>query len=316
MSGRIQRYLSSSSSVRFWHLPVQYDNNVNYLDPAFYYLDLSAKLKYGGPFDERGRPLLDYKGDVGIQYNPCAVAQYGLGALYDYAKNENIRSLDVALSMSNWLTEHITHIADDNNLFLWLYDFDLDAYKIKAPWQSALSQGQGISLLSRVHAITGNKKYSETASRAFQSFLVDVEKGGVRRTVGRGVVFEEAPTTRLSCILDGYIFSLFGLTDLYTFLHHEGALREWNHAIETLEHILPQYEMRFWSRADLYNERPKMIASPFYHRLHVQQLKVLYRVTGKDIFKIYSDRWNKYASNRLYLCAAIVYKTLFKLFYY
>lgn len=316
MSGRIRRYLSPSSSVRFWYLPVEYDGSTNYLDPAFYYLDFSAKLNYKGPFDQFGRPLLDYKGKVGIQYNPCAIAQYGLGALYEFGKSGSKRSLEISLSMSDWLTEHITYVADGNRLYVWLYDFDLDAYEIKAPWQSALSQGQGISLLSRMHAITGNRKYLDTALRAFQSFLIDVEKGGVRRAIDSGVVFEEAPTRRLSCILDGFIFSLLGLSDLYIFQHQAIAFHEMNHAIETLERILPQYEMRFWSRADLYNERPKMIASPFYHKLHIQQLKVLYRITNKDVFKIYSDRWNEYATNRLYFFAAMIYKIFFKLFYY
>jgi len=295
---------------------VGYEERAFFREPAFYYLDFSAKLKYRGPFDALGRPLLDYTGKIGIQYNPCAVAQYGLGALYDHGKSGSRRSLDISLSMSDWLVEHISHITDGNRFSVWLYDFDLDAYDIKAPWQSALSQGQGISLLSRAYAITGNAKYADTASRAFESFLIDVGKGGVRRTIAEGVVFEEAPTRRLSCILDGFIFGLFGLYDLHIFQRHAGAFHEWNQAVETLERILSQFEMRFWSRADLYNQRPKMIASPFYHKLHILQLRVLHRITQKDIFRVYSDRWNTYASNPLYFCAALIYKIFFKLAYY
>ena len=34
-----------------------------------------------------------------------------------------------------------------------------------------------------------------------------------------------------------------------------------------------------------------MLASPFYHRLHIVQLQVLHRITGEDIFQQYADKW-------------------------
>ena len=37
-----------------------------------------------------------------------------------------------------------------------------------------------------------------------------------------------------------------------------------------------------------------MVASPFYHRLHVVQLRVMHRLTGRDIFLDYADRWENY----------------------
>ena len=37
------------------------------------------KADYPGPFDARGIPLLDYQGSLGRQYNPIAIAQFGLG---------------------------------------------------------------------------------------------------------------------------------------------------------------------------------------------------------------------------------------------
>ena len=37
-----------------------------------------GKAAYAGPFDSAGVPLLDYRGDIGRQHNPIAIAQYGL----------------------------------------------------------------------------------------------------------------------------------------------------------------------------------------------------------------------------------------------
>jgi len=38
-----------------------------------------AKADYPGFYDDKGIPMLDYHGTVGLQYNPIAIAQYGLG---------------------------------------------------------------------------------------------------------------------------------------------------------------------------------------------------------------------------------------------
>ena len=35
----------------------------------------------------------------------------------------------------------------------------------------------------------------------------------------------------------------------------------------------------------------KMLASPFYHSLHIVQLRVLYKLTGESIFKEVADKW-------------------------
>jgi hypothetical protein len=312
----IKRYFTGISSVSFWHLPVKYDGTVDYRDPHFYYLDLSEKLKYRGHFDSGGIPMLDYKGNIGVRYNPCAVAQYGLGALYDFGKRGSKDSFAKFLSSAEWLSGNLKIISEENNLYLWLYDFDLDAYSIKAPWASALAQGQGISLLIRAYKITGDKKYALKAIQAFQSFLVGVEKGGVRRNLGEGVIFEEVPTNKPSCILDGFMFSLFGLMDLYIFHAEQKALEEFEKAYETLKRILPQYDMKFWSRADLYVNWPRMISSLFYHKLHIYQLDILYHITGNGIFKHYSYKWNKYLQNNLFKFTALIYKAMFKIFFY
>ena len=37
------------------------------------------KADYVGPHDADGIPLLDYHGNIGLQYNPIAISQWGLG---------------------------------------------------------------------------------------------------------------------------------------------------------------------------------------------------------------------------------------------
>ena len=60
----------------------------------------------------------------------------------------------------------------------------------------------------------------------------------------------------------------------------------------------------------------KMLASPFYHHLHIVQLEVLYRLTGEEIFHRYATRWDGYRRSRLRRAVALLYKAVFKLCYY
>ena len=60
----------------------------------------------------------------------------------------------------------------------------------------------------------------------------------------------------------------------------------------------------------------KMIASPFYHRLHIVQLKVMNRLTNEYIFQQTALQWENYKDNAINRSRAIAYKSLFKLIYY
>src|SRR4029078_1932811 len=73
-------YLSSGKSqLTFWHDTPQMNKRCCPTQLAEYYMAFTAKADYAGAFDAAGIPLLDYHGKVGLQYNPIAIAQYGLG---------------------------------------------------------------------------------------------------------------------------------------------------------------------------------------------------------------------------------------------
>ena len=63
--------------------------------------------------------------------------------------------------------------------------FDLDP-----PWLSSITQGEGASLMTRLHAETGEERYAESARRALLCFGVPSSEGGVLAELGAG------PTTR------------------------------------------------------------------------------------------------------------------------
>jgi hypothetical protein len=59
-----------------------------------------------------------------------------------------------------------------------------------------------------------------------------------------------------------------------------------------------------------------MIASAFYHGLHVDQLRVLAKLTGRSTFAEYAERWSRLAANPLHRSRAFCTKVKFKLCHY
>src|SRR5262249_46394519 len=56
--------------------------------------------------------------------------------------------------------------------------------------------------------------------------------------------------------------------------------------------LLPEYDVGWWSR---YSVFPKVVdvATPFYHRVHLSQLSVMYRLTCSREFAETGTRWRR-----------------------
>lgn len=317
----IKRYGSKkTSSLAFWWLPL-YEGSGNY---AFsksgvwdYYLDFSSKSEYRLLFDENGVILLDYKGTIGIQYNPCAVAQYGLGLCAMYSKTKNLELLKKIKKQADWICQNV--VIDNKGVGRLEYTFSSGDYNQlnNTCYISAIAQGQAISFLLRAGFILQDEKYCETAKTIFQSFRYSVAEGGVINYDEKGRVYlEEAITEKVSCILDGLIYAMFGVYDYYIYSGDENARQLFFNCCNTVKERLSDFDLGFWSRADCYLDKPKMPASSFYHNVHIQQLKALYVITNEPIFKEYAVKWEKYQKNKFFCLLAFVYKCWFKIFYY
>jgi len=68
--------------------------------------------------------------------------------------------------------------------------------------------------------------------------------------------------------------------------------------LKSLETLLPKFDIDYWSLYHISNEGPSNPAAVHYHRLHIAQLEVMYRITGNELFKEYSSSWEKYLNGR------------------
>ena len=72
-----------------------------------YYMEFASKADYAGHYDASGIPMLDYRGQIGLQYNPIAIAQYGLGNYNLFVQENSEERRRKFLAAADWLDQRI-----------------------------------------------------------------------------------------------------------------------------------------------------------------------------------------------------------------
>ena len=304
------------SQLTFWHEVPEVNENFRPGELGEYYMPFTAKADYPGQYDQNGIPLLNYHGKVGLQYNPIAIAQYGLGNYNLFRRTGSAERRNKFLRVADWLVTHLEQ--NPHGLWVWNHHFDWEyRTSLKAPWYSALSQGQGVSVLVRAHRETGDPRYLDSAARAFVPFRKAMDDGGVSFTDSHGYLwFEEAIVQPPTHILNGFFWASWGVYDYYLQTREPIALHLFQEAARTLKDNLQQFDVGFWSLYERSGTRMQMLASPFYHSLHIVQLRVMHRLTNEPIFREYADKWDGYCKSVFKRNLALAYKAVFKLLYY
>jgi heparosan-N-sulfate-glucuronate 5-epimerase len=310
-------YLGSGhSQLSFWHDVPEPNANSREDILGEYYMPFLAKAHYDGPRDTQGIPLLDYRGSIGEQYNPIAIAQYALGNYNLWCRNDDRDALQRFRLAADWLTDNLE--VNDHGVRVWMHHFDWE-YRdcLKSPWYSGLAQGQGISVLVRAWRETGEDKYIVAASEAMACFEKDTASGGVIYYDDRGDLWiEEYIVTPPTHILNGFIWATWGIFDYALATRNASADLIFRRSMKTILSNLSRYDTGSWSLYEQSGTFLPMIASSFYHRLHIAQLRVLYRLTGEPSFQEYALVWEGYYKSRIKRTLATVQKVIFKLCYY
>jgi tetratricopeptide (TPR) repeat protein len=258
--------------------------------------------------DKKGVMMYDYGGKTGKVYNPLVVSQGGQKYYQNYMNdNTDEKSREYFINTANWLVKHAKEKETNGiDYSLWTYNFPWPFYEgLNPPYSSALAQSAGIDILILAHNMTGDEKYKDAADKAFGSFLVDYDKGGVTTMEGNkeddsvesgssnngdGSMFLQEiakPGYPKTYILNGHIFSLIDLWNYYQYTHDGKAETVFNKGLNYLKDNLWKYDKDIWS----YYDQVGNLASNGYQKIHTEQLAKLYEITGEPILKSYSDKF-------------------------
>jgi len=174
------------------------------------------------------------------------------------------------------IASYVIQTGDESNL-QWLLDnmkngaiyhnFVFPFYPMKKGWVGGLAQGLLISALIR-------NNYEREAKKALNA---------LKKYCYNGQSIEEYPDVE---ILNGWIYAIFGIYDIDdTTFFEENILN--------LKKKLNHYDLGYWSKYDTFDGFP---SSLFYHKVHIEQLNALYKITKDTTFKSYSDKWSNFSN--------------------
>lgn len=269
--------------------------------------------------DRYGIAIVDYRYQgIGKQYSPICIAQYALSNYNAFIDAREEKFKQSFIKNAEWLKDNFV---DKDRFGIWAFKFDYQAagYKCKSPWASAMAQGQGISTMIRAYDLTRDEEYLEIISKALNAFEVPVLEGGVLKINRRGEWwYEEYACEKAGSPLNGFIYALLGIYELYKYARSYKAKDIFNKGLKTIKKHLKDYELDIiffkWTR---YDNKKLFYAGPKYHDIHIEQMFLLYKITGDEIFYDYHKRWKvfreKYSNSRTIKLLLYIYRTTKKI---
>ena len=294
---RIHRWWLMLTGKSIWHVNQNIGSEFEIDKIRGYYNDLTEKVtKMPELLESNELPKLSY--DSGkFTYFPVAIFQYGLGAYDLYLKTSDNKYEKKFLQSVEWAFEHQDELGRWNNF---------SHYSPEAPY-GAMAQGEGASLLIRGYKYTGIERYLDAARKAIDFMLLPLQEGGTAKYEGNDIFLMEYTTKKM--VLNGSIFAWWGLYDYVVVTGDHGKYyNARNNTLETLTKVLPNFKCWCWSMYSL----DGLIASPFYHNLHIAQMQAMNKLTGVPIFNDYAKQWRRQQRNPFNKTVAIVKKAVQK----
>lgn len=263
-----------------------------------YYNDLTEKVTIDKSLLYNDKLPLIKQLDGQYIYFPVAIFQYALGCYDLWLIDKNEIYKEKFIQCASWTLD----TQDEEGR----WDNFSHVYK-NAPY-GAMAQGEGASVLLRAYTLTRNECYRQAAKKAIDFMLQSIETGGTTEYAEGKVVFWEY--TNQPVVLNGWIFAWWGLYDYVLSTNDNNKYKLiLKDSLDSLIEALPLFKNRYWSLYDLDHK----LTSPFYHNLHIAQMKVMYDLTGVDIFKEYAHKWQKQQQNVFCKSLAFIIKAIQKL---
>lgn len=270
--GCVRLYNEFQGREDYWHLRLKPVNNFTQTDKVYFH-DMSIKGYYPGEIEDR-IPIFYLNGNIRVIFY-TTVLNYGLGLLNRYQCDKSVK--EDLIYIAKWL---MIQQQEDGS---WRYDFSGVEHPLAGGKAAGMTQGLAISFLLRcAHWQLVDIEQVKPVVQKAQSFMLS--DAIVSKKQGHKLIEEfYAPG---ESILNGSIFALYGL---YDYCLENNDMNLFKVYIEDLKALLPQYRLSYWSYYDLSGT----VASCFYHRLHIDMMEVLYRLTEDKIFLEYARRWKK-----------------------
>jgi hypothetical protein len=290
---KIKRWIDMLTGNSIAHVHQGIGKCYSKIDVLGYYNDLTLKVLRGDgellPVErvEDGRSLL-----VATE-----IFQYGLAAYDLFLEEKEQKYFEMFEACVGWACKNQEQSGAWNNFY---YVYPDNPY-------SSMTQGEGVSLLIRAYVVSGNCEYLDRARNALSFMFLDKNNGGTAFYHNDDIILLEY--THLPPVLNGWIFSIFGVLDYVKVTHDIEFEKSMKKSISSMKNMMPLFDNGYWSKYDNY----KTIASPFYHDLHIALLEVMADLFDDPFFYKYSSIFEQYKKNKFNVVRAFTVKAFQKL---
>lgn len=184
---------------------------------------------------------------------------------------------------------------DTGNKIFFPYQFDFPIHGnkgeiLRAPWFSAMAQGQALSGYVRLYKKTKKEQYLKICNKIFCSFLsyknhnypwiLDISNGYIW--------LEEYPCEYPCRVLNGFNYAIFGLYDYWLLTSDKNCRKMLFGALTTLKMKVSLFRNPHGVSFYCLKHRRKSV---HYHKVHIDQLQKLYQITGDIYFKEMAEKF-------------------------
>ena len=246
------------------------------IDPSGYpllHIDEPVPIVDGGLHDADGVRMVWRNGRL---YNRVsAQAFYGLDNLASYTLTGDPFYLARAEAQAQRLIDRRILVGK-----AWFHPVDFPFHEMKPPWYSAMGHGLALKLFTALYRVTGEPIYLQAAQATFASFLhrgpssspwiVSVDANGY-------LWLQEYPSRPPDPVLNGHIYSAYGLYDYFQATHDERALELFDGAVTTVLHYASWFRQPGWMSFYRFS---RTVTFARYHETHIHLFLTLYTLTG------------------------------------
>jgi len=230
-------------------------------------------------------PIIKYNEKYVI--NPTTICQLALSCYDDYIVNNNPISRKYFIKQVDYLAANYITFGDGI-----AFAYNYKAKGITPPWYSALAQGQAASVFVRAFFLTHDNKYLGLAKKAINYMTAKYPHGTLNLTSDGLLWLEEYPKIPQSSVLNGFVFSIFGLIDYAKlFPDDKEVVKMTKECLKSLRKGIPKYDTGKWL---IYDMTFKDEVNYHYMGMQTLQMKQLYKATKDQTFLKYYHKWEKY----------------------
>jgi hypothetical protein len=231
--------------------------------------------------------LLNYYGPMlGWRRYRMSQAIFILGLLQTWERNRNDAAKNMALLAAKNLVAGGVHF--DKETIGFPTAFTVLGYKLSPVWYSALAQSFCASAFCRVGIVESDDSWIDHGTQAMRFVMKSREL--TTRDPSGGFWYQEYPTKPPTPVLNGHMYATIGFLDVGLASRDEECMKYFEKGVSALLANLPSFDA---DGLAFYDGARRILAKPYYQRLHVEQLRFLESVTGEPKLAEFADRWQK-----------------------